>query len=182
MALSTEEIAARYGTALFDYAEDMDALETVHADLQELAQAVSDYPQILQAFSDPIFNSAEKAKSLSVIEQGLTKEVQNFLNLLLDYDHFLELPEIIKCFNDLYNQSQKIETGVAVSAVPLDQEQLQKLGAGYAQKYNLQKVILTNVVDQNIIGGVILKVGDCVIDGSVKNKLKKIRAQLINKN
>ena len=92
------------------------------------------------------------------------------------------MPEIIKCFNDLYNQSQKIETGVAVSAVPLDQEQLQKLGAGYAQKYNLQKVILTNVVDQNIIGGVILKVGDCVIDESVKKKLKKIRAQLINKN
>ena len=182
MALSKAEIAARYGTALFDYAEDMDALASVHADLQELAQAISEYPQILKVFSDPIFNSAEKAKSLSVIEQGLAKEVQNFLNLLLDYDHFLELPDIINCFNDLYNKSQKIETGVAVSAVPLDQEQLQKLGAGYAQKYNLQKVILTNVVDQNIIGGVILKVGDCVIDGSVKNKLKKIRAQLVNKN
>ena len=182
MALSKAEIAARYGTALFDYAEDMDALASVHADLQELAQAISEYPQILKVFSDPIFNSAEKAKSLSAIEQGLTKEVQNFLNLLLDYDHFLELPDIINCFNDLYNKSQKIETGVAVSAVPLDQEQLQKLGAGYAQKYNLQKVILTNVVDPNIIGGVILKVGDCVIDGSVKNKLKKIRAQLVNKN
>ena len=182
MALSKEEIAARYGTALFDYAEDMDALASVHADLQELAKAISEYPQILKVFSDPIFNSAEKAKSLSAIEQGLTKEVQNFLNLLLDYDHFLELPDIINCFNDLYNKSQKIETGVAVSTVPLDQEQLQKIGAGYAQKYNLQKVILTNVVDPNIIGGVILKVGDCVIDGSVKNKLKKIRAQLVNKN
>jgi len=117
-----------------------------------------------------------------VIEQGLSEEVQNFLNLLLDYDHFMELPDIINCFNDLYNKNQKIETGVAVSAVALDQRQLQELGTSYARKFNLRKVILTNEVDQSIIGGVILKVGDCVIDGSVKNKLNKIRAQLINKN
>ena len=182
MALSKAEIAARYGTALFDYAEDMAALDTVHADMQELAEAISNYPQILQVFSDPIFNSAEKAKSLSVVEQGLSEEVQNFLNLLLDYDHFMELPDIINCFNDLYNKNQKIETGVAVSAVALDQRQLQELGTSYARKFNLRKVILTNEVDQSIIGGVILKVGDCVIDGSVKNKLNKIRAQLINKN
>ena len=80
MALSKAEIAARYGTALFDYAEDMAALDTVHADMQELAEAISNYPQILQVFSDPIFNSAEKAKSLSAIEQGLSEEVQNFLD------------------------------------------------------------------------------------------------------
>ncbi|KJY65322.1 ATP synthase subunit delta [Lactobacillus helsingborgensis] len=182
MALSKAEIAARYGTALFDYAQDMDALTAVHADLQELAEAISNYPQILKVFSDPIFNSAEKAHSLSVIAQGLTKEVQNFLNLLLDYDHFLELPAIIDCFNSLYNQKEKIATGVAISAVALDEQQLQKLGAGYAQKYGLKKVILKNEVDQGLIGGVVLKVGDCVIDGSVKNKLNKIRAQLINKN
>jgi len=182
MALSKAEIAARYGTALFDYAEDMAALDTVHADMQELAKAISTYPQILKVFSDPIFNSTEKAKSLSAIEQGLSEEVQNFLNLLLDYDHFLELPDIINCFNDLYNKNQKIETGVAVSAVALDQTQLQKLGDSYAKKFGLASVTLENKVDPEIIGGVILKVGDCVIDGSVKNKLNKIRAQLINKN
>lgn len=182
MALTREEIAARYGTALFDYAQDMNALEEVHVDLQELRQAVSANPKILSVFSDPIFNSTEKKKSLSIIEEGFTKEVQTFLNLLLDYNHFLQLVDIIDCFNELYNDNKKIMVGTAVTAVELDDAQLKALGQSYAKKYDLTSVNLKNEVDKSIIGGVILKVGDCVIDGSVKNKLKKIRAQLISKN
>lgn len=182
MALTREEIAARYGNALFDYAQDMNALDEVHTDLQELRKAVSANPKILSVFSDPIFNSDEKKKSLAIIADGLTNEVQTFLNLLLDYNHFLQLVDIIDCFNQLYNDSKKIMVGTAVTAVELSQSQLKALGNSYAKKYDLTSVNLKNEVDQSIIGGVILKVGDCVIDGSVKNKLNKIRAQLINKN
>lgn len=182
MALNREEIAARYGTALFDYAQDMNALDEVHADLRELREAVSANPKILRVFSDPIFNSDEKKKSLAMIAAGLNSEVQKFLNLLLDYNHFLQLIDIIECFNQLYNDSKKIMEGTAVTAVELNQAQLKALGDSYAKKYDLTSVNLKNEVDQSIIGGVILKVGDCVIDGSVKNKLKKIRAQLISKN
>ena len=182
MALTREEIAARYGTALFDYVQDMNALDSVYLDLQELHQALVANPRILKAFSDPVFNNAEKQKSLSIIDKGLSKEVQNFLNLLLSYNHFLELVEIIDYFNQLYDAEKKIMVGTAVTAVKLDDAQLQAIGESYAQKYHLAAVHLNNEVDKSVIGGVILKVGDCVIDGSVKNKLKKIRAQLISKN
>ncbi|BDR60365.1 ATP synthase F1 subunit delta [Lactobacillus xylocopicola] len=182
MALSKEEIAARYGTALFDYAQDMKALEAVHADLQELRQALSAHPQILQVFSDPILNTTEKKKALSAIEQGLVDEVQNFLNLLLDYNHFSALPAIIAYFNDLYNKNKKIMAGTAITSIELDESQLKALGESYAQKYGLTQVHLDNEVDDSIIGGVILKVGDYVVDGSVKNKLTKIRARLISKD
>lgn len=72
--------------------------------------------------------------------------------------------------------------GTAITAVKLDEDQLSALGDSYAKKFGLASVTLENKVDPEIIGGVILKVGDCVIDGSVKNRLKKIRAQLISKN
>jgi F-type H+-transporting ATPase subunit delta len=182
MALSKEEIAARYGTALFDYAHDMGALDDVYADLQELRQAISNNPQILDVFSDPIFDSEEKKESLDCIKDGLVKEVQNFLDLLLDYNHFMELPAIIDCFNDLFNQNRKVVTGIAISAVKLDDEQLKAIGDSFAQKYGLNNVTLTNKVDESIIGGVILKIGDCVVDGSIKRKLNKIRAQLVRKD
>ncbi|MBA1394595.1 F0F1 ATP synthase subunit delta, partial [Lactobacillus sp. XV13L] len=181
-ALSKEEIAARYGTALFDYAQDMKALDAVHADLGELGKALAEYPQILKVFSDPILDSNEKKASLSAIERGLIKEVQTFLNLLLDYNHFGELPGIIDHFNYLYNKNKKIMVGTAITSIKLDESQLSALSASYAQKYGLSAVNLVNKVDKSIIGGVILRVGDWVIDGSVKNKLKKIRAQLISKD
>lgn len=182
MSLTKEQITARYGTALFDYAQDMNALDKVHADLQELRKAILNNPRILSVFSDPIFNSDEKKKSLTVIEQGFTIEVQTFLNLLLDYNHFQDLVAIIDCFNELYNSNKKVMVGTAITAVKLDDAQLKALGDSYARKFHLSDVHLENEVDESVIGGVILKVGDCVIDGSVKNKLKKIRAQLINKN
>lgn len=182
MALTREEVAARYGTALFAYAQDMNSLDTVYADLRELYQAVSDNPQILKVLSDPILNSLEKKKSLSAIEQSFTKEVQAFLNLLLEYNHFSDLLEIINYFNELYNSSKKIMEGTAISAVELNDAQLGKIAKSCAQKYNFSQVKLHNEVDKSIIGGVILKIDDKVIDGSVKNRLKKIRAQLIKKD
>ncbi|RHW49167.1 ATP synthase F1 subunit delta [Lactobacillus bombicola] len=182
MALSKEEIAARYGTALFDYAQDMHAEDTVHEDLVELLKAISTYPQILKVFSDPIFNSNEKRASLAIITKGLSQEVRTFLKLLLEYNHFLELPDIIMYYNDLYNKDKHVTRGLAITAVKLTRQQLKQLGDSYAQKYGFSNVELENQVDESIIGGVILKVGDYVIDGSVKNKLKKIRAQLINKD
>ncbi|WEV42923.1 ATP synthase F1 subunit delta [Lactobacillus sp. ESL0684] len=182
MALSREEIAARYGTALFEYAQDMNALETVYEDLQELAVAVDENPQILNVFSDPIFNSDEKKKSLAIIEHDLTDEVQNFLNFLLEYDRFADLPEIITYFKQLYDDAGQIVSGTVTTAMQLNESQLKALSKSYAQKYGLKEVRLENKVNQDIIGGVVLQVGDRVINGSVKNKLKKIHAQLVNKD
>lgn len=90
--------------------------------------------------------------------------------------------DIIDQFAVLYDDKNKIASGTATTAVKLDDDQLKRLGDGFAKKYNLNAVRLENKVDPSILGGVILQVKDRVIDGSVKNKLKKIRAQIIDEN
>ncbi|RVU71269.1 MULTISPECIES: ATP synthase F1 subunit delta [Lactobacillus] len=182
MALSREEIAARYGAALFGYAQDMKVLDQVFAELQELQKAVKANPAIVNVLSDPILNKDEKKASLDAIEKDFSDEVQGFLNLLLEYDRFEYLLDIIARFNYLYDQEKSIASGTAITAVKLDDDQLKRLGDSYAKKYNLNAVRLENQVDPSIIGGVILQIKDRVIDGSVKNRLKKIRAQLIDEN
>lgn len=77
---------------------------------------------------------------------------------------------------------KKIASGTATTAVKLDDDQLQRLGDSFAKKYNLNAVRLENKVDPSILGGVVLQVKDRVIDGSVKTKLNKIRAQIIDNN
>lgn len=182
MALSREDIVARYGTALFDYAQDMKSLDDIHDELSELKIAVKANLSILNALSDPVLNNDKKIEILSKIESVFSKEVQRFLNLLLEYNHFAELIEIINYFNNLYDKSKSVATGIAISAVKLDDDQLMHLSDSLAKKYHLRAVRLKNKVNPNILGGVILQIKDLVIDGSVKSKLNKIHIKLVNKN
>lgn len=182
MALSREEIAARYGTALFDYAQDMNAIDSVNSELSELKIAVNANPSILNMLSDPIMSTKEKKAALGEIEKDFSKEVQSFLNLLLEYNRFAYLVDIIDYYDRLYDQKKSIASGTATTAVKLDDDQLKRLSESFAKKYHLNEVRLENQVDPNILGGVILEVQDLVIDGSVKNQLKKIRAQLVDED
>lgn len=182
MALSREEIAARYGAALFGFAKDQDALDSVYAEMQALKKAVEANPQLIGLLSDPVTRIDEKKQVLAAIEQPFSEEVKGFLNLLLDYDRFAVLTEIIISFNGLYDSYKGISNGVVTSAVQLDQAQLDRLSASYAKKYGLNSLRLENKVDPKIIGGVILQVQDRVIDGSVKTRLNKIRMQLTSKD
>ncbi|MGQ5709201.1 ATP synthase F1 subunit delta [Lactobacillus sp. PSON] len=182
MALSREEIAARYGVALFGYVQDMKVLDSAHEELQALKEAVEENPAIIGVLSNPVLNKDDKKKILTEIEKDFSSEVQSFLNLLLDYNRFNDLIGIIDYFNNLYDNEKSIASGKATTAVKLDANQLKRLGDSFAKKYNLKAVRLENQVDPSILGGVILQVKDLVIDGSVKTKLDKIRAQLVDEN
>ena len=182
MALSREEIAARYGTALFGYAQDNKVLDTVYDEMMELKKAAVANPKFISVLSDPILSSKDKKSLLTAVEKDFSDEVRGFLNLLLEYNRFADLIDIVDEFALLYDDEKKIATGTATTAVKLDDDQLKRLGDSYAKKYNLNVVRLENKVDPSILGGVVLQVKDRVIDGSVKNRLKKIRAQIIDKN
>ncbi len=173
MALSREEIARRYGTAIFDFAKDQDKTELMFKELTELKKAVQAEPRFVQVLSNPVINSQEKKDLLTAVEQGFSAELQEVLNFLLSYDRFGNLLDIIDEFTDLYNKVNHIGTGIAKTAVKLDKDQLQRLADSYAKKYGLQELHLENEVDPEIIGGVVLKVQGRVIDGSVKHRLEK---------
>ena len=179
MALSREEIAARYGSAILGYANDQNVLDSFHDELQEIKIAINENPRIITILSNPVVNINEKKEILSAIEKPLSDEVKNVLDMILGYSRFADLPAIIDKFNELYNQEKMIATGTATTAIKIDDDQLKRLSDSYAKKYNLKEVRLENKVDPSIIGGVILSIKDLVIDGSIKNRLNKIRTQLI---
>ena len=168
MALSREEVAARYGTALFGYAQDNKVLDTVYDEMMALKKAAIANPKFISVLSDPILSSKDKKSILTAVEK--------------EYNRFADLIDIIDQFSLLYDNENKIASGTATTAVKLDDDQLERLSESFAKKYDLNAVRLENKVDPSILGGVILQVKDRVIDGSVKNKLKKIRAQIIDEN
>ncbi|MDN6028947.1 MAG: ATP synthase F1 subunit delta [Lactobacillus sp.] len=179
MAISNEERAIRYGQALFAYAQDADKLALVRQDLTELQQALGVNPKFVAMLTNPVLALGQKQAMLKAVEAGLAPETQNFLDLLLDYGRFNLLLLVIAAFNQLFDQAEGRASGRVTSSVTLTQAQLTELGASYAKKNGLKQVILKNDVDPDIIGGVVLQVGDYVIDGSIKHKLMKIRRQLM---
>lgn len=180
MALSREEIGTRYGVALFGFVQDNNSLDKVQQEILVLKQVANENPKMINYLADPVLNLDEKKQFLNKITANFSEEIQKFLNLLLEYNRFDDLLLIIDKFLDLYNESKGFATGQAITAVRLDDRQLAELEKTYANKYHYNELKLENKVDPEIIGGVILKVADQYIDGSIKTKLNKIRAQLIN--
>ncbi|QNQ82496.1 F0F1 ATP synthase subunit delta [Lactobacillus sp. PV037] len=179
MSLSREEIAARYSKALFEYAQDTDSLEQVYSDMNALEQAVKENPTVINLLADPILSTKEKEKFLATISEDLTPESKKFLEFLLAYGRFNNFVEIITSFDNLYDHYKNIATGTVTSAVKLTKTELSKISQAYAKKYGLNDLILTNKVEPSILGGVILQVGDRIIDGSIRTKLQHIREQLL---
>ena len=77
------------------------------------------------------------------------------------------------------HEKKNIASGTAVSAIKLNEDELSRISQAYAKKYGFKELILTNKVDPSILGGIILKVGDRIIDGSIRTRLQQIREQLI---
>ena len=173
MALSREEIAARYSKALFEYSEDAKVLDEVHDEMNVLLQVTKANPKVIQLLADPILNKVEKKEFLDTLTQGASVETKEFLKFLVEYGRFNDFIDIIEAFDVRYND------GTAITAIALKDEELDKIAKAYAKKYGLTTLKITNKVDPSILGGVVLQVGDIRIDGSIRTKLQEIREQLI---
>ncbi len=178
MALSKEEIASRYGSALLGFAQDNNCLEQMHEETNALQAAIKENPSFITLLSDPVLRLNEKEQVLAQVSELFSPQMQEFLKLVLSYGRFKELPAILANFELRYERQQKVWRGEVTSAVKLTAEQLAGISAAYSKKYGLQGLKLTNKVDPDILGGVILKVDDRLIDGSIRTTLKKIRAHL----
>jgi len=156
MSLSREEIASRYGMALFEYAKENARLALVHDEVDELIKVLQENPKFELLMASPLLSSNDKKQILKAVAAEMTVEMANFLNLVLEYGRFADLGCILQAFDKFYDREMNEASGVAI----------------------LSNIHLTNQVDANILGGVVLKVGDHIIDGSIKNKLQQIRKQL----
>lgn len=179
MALSREEIAARYSKALFEYSYDANVLDEVHDELNVLLQVAKANSEIIQLLSDPILNKDEKRAFLDAFTTGASDETKEFLKFLVEYQRFSDFIDIIEAFDVRYNKAKNIADGIATTAIALQKEELDKIANAYAKKYGLATLKIKNKVDPSILGGVVLQVGDIRIDGSIRTKLQEIREQLL---
>lgn len=179
MALDNMTIAHRYGKALFDLALEQAALSDVCAELNELKKVLKAEPQLVLFMTSPQISGAQKLAMLETLKNGASQLTVNLLTMLHDYGRVANLEAIIDEFNRLNDEFEKTVRATVTTAVKLDETQKQKLAAAFANVVGAKKVIIEQVVDESIIGGVILKANSNIYDGSIKSKLERIKRLLL---
>jgi ATP synthase F1 delta subunit len=169
-----EEIARVYAEALFGAAKEEGKLDAVREQLAQFAEALESSREMQLFFFSPYFSSAEKGEGLRKAVDDAEPELLNFLELLCEKHRMPVIYRIRRKFEELWAKENK-RLGVTVtSAVELDPSVVEKIGEEI-EKQTGQKVELESRVDDDILGGLVLQVGNMVLDASVRNQLEKLR-------
>ncbi|MET0512939.1 MAG: ATP synthase F1 subunit delta [Thermoleophilaceae bacterium] len=172
-----EEIAEVYSRALFEAAKDSDALDRVHDELGEFADAL-DADRNLQVFLfSPYFSSAEKRDGIRKIVSDADERVVNFLELLAERHRMPALFRIRRSFDSMWAEENKLLPVTVTSAVELDEGLVKDIGKRIEEQTGRQ-VELSSSVDPDVLGGLRLQVGNMVLDATVRNRLEQLRKQV----
>jgi len=172
-----EEIAEVYARSLFEVAKEQDKLDTVREQLGEIADAVHDNRDLQVFFFSPYFSSDEKIEGIGKVVEGADEVVGNFLALLVEKHRMPVLFRIRQRFEALWQEENKVLPVQITSAVELDESTVSNIGDQIGEKTG-RKVELTSTVDPDILGGLVLQVGNNVLDASIRNRLENLRKQV----
>jgi F-type H+-transporting ATPase subunit delta len=172
-----EEIARVYAEALFDVAKDKGRLDEVREELAVFADALEGDREMQVFFFSPYFSSNEKREGLEKAVSGASEEFLNFLDLLIDKHRVPLIFRIRRQFDEMWKrENRKLDVWVT-SAVELDPDVVREVGKAIEERTG-RSVELSSQVDQGILGGLVLQVGNMVLDASIRNRLEKLRKSI----
>ncbi|MGX7197160.1 ATP synthase F1 subunit delta [Enterococcus olivae] len=180
MKLDKITVAKRYGKALFELAVESQQTENVHRELMKVREIFESLDRLGDLLSDARLDLHEKRAIMDTLLQGFEGIVHDSLEIIYQYDRMYDILLIIDEFERRYNDSQGIATGFVTSAVPLKEKQREQLSQKMAVQLGYQKVHLTEIVDPEILGGVIVETNHFVVDGSIRSRLERLRKELRN--
>jgi F-type H+-transporting ATPase subunit delta len=180
MNTELQGIAAQYSEAVLDLAEKANDADKVLAEIKLVNEVIGSDRDMTVVLNHPSISSEEKKKFLSSLFSGKMSELTGtLLNLLADKRRLDILPFIESSYRGLLNKRKNILTASLSCAEPLGDAAIANIKAQLTEHLG-KKLELEVKVDSSLIGGVVLKIGDQVIDGSLKGKLKTIEKALLS--
>lgn len=171
-------IANRYAEALFQLSEEENITEEIHSQLQEVVGLVKSNKDLENVLKSPLVSKSEKVDLIEkIFSNQVNKHLKNFLKILIEKGRITSLKSIELTFKQLLNDKNNVIEGTVISAIPMEQRKIKELEDKLSKKYN-KNVTLENKVDESILGGVLVRLGNTQIDGSVKTQLNNIKDQL----
>ncbi|HTX30507.1 MAG TPA: ATP synthase F1 subunit delta [Solirubrobacteraceae bacterium] len=172
-----EEIAEVYARALFEVAQERDKLDEVHEQLGEFADAIDENRDMARFFFSPYFSAQEKKEALHKTVKGADEAVMNFLEALLERHRMPVIFRIRDRFDAMWEEENKLLPVEVTSAIELDKKIINEIGKTIGEQVD-RKIELSSKVDPEILGGVVLRVGNFILDASIRHRLEQLRKQV----
>ncbi|MFA5523166.1 MAG: F0F1 ATP synthase subunit delta [Tissierellales bacterium] len=173
-----ELVGKRYAEALFEVALELDKLEEFNEEIKSVSEVLKSEPKLKTIFEHPKLSKKEKKDIIdSIFKDRVSQEIVNLCYIIIDKNREAYLSDISYEYTRLSNDKQGIVEAKAITAIPMDDEEMKKLENQLSKRLD-KKVILTNEVQSGIIGGVLVKIGDKIIDASIKGRFEELYKDL----
>jgi F-type H+-transporting ATPase subunit delta len=172
-----EELARVYGRALFEVGKEQGKLDELREQLGQLVDALNGSHELQVFFFSPYFSSKEKQDALGGLLEGADEQLVNFLKLLIENHRMPVIFRVRREYERLWEQENKLLAVEITSAIELDSATTEHLGERIGDRTG-RKVKLTARVNPDILGGIVLRVGNSILDASIRNRLEQLRRQV----
>ena len=172
-----EEIAQVYSRSLFEVAKEHDKLDLIKEQLGQFADALEQNRELAIFFFSPYFSTEEKKRGLERALVEADPTLVNFLELLIEKHRMPVIFRIRRQFDALYDREHKQLPVEVTSAVDLDANVVQALEQRIREQTG-QNVQLESNVDPDILGGIVLRVGNSILDASIRHRLEQLRREV----
>ena len=171
-----EEIARVYARSLFEVAQERDLLDVIREQLGQFVDALNENRELATFFFSPYFSSKEKKEALQRTLDGAEEIFTSFLELLIEEHRMPAIFRIRERYEALWDEVKRLLPVEITSAVELDEETVGAIGDRIREQTG-QNVELSSHVDSAILGGILLRVGNSILDASIRNRLNQLRKQ-----
>jgi F-type H+-transporting ATPase subunit delta len=172
-----EEIARVYARSLFEVAQERDLLDVIREQLGQFAVALHENRELATFFFSPYFSTEEKKEALKSTIEGGEQTFISFLELLIQEHRMPAIFRIRERYEALWDQANSLLPVEVTSAVELDEQTVTAIGDRIREQTG-QNVELSSHVDSAILGGIVLRVGNSILDASIRNRLNQLRKQV----
>jgi F-type H+-transporting ATPase subunit delta len=169
-----DELAEVYARSLFEVARDQGKLDELREQLAQFADALDQNRELAVFFFSPYFSTKEKQDGLERLLEGAEETFLNFLKLLIENHRMPVIFRTRQQFERLWERENQLLPVEITSAIALDQETTENLGRTIGERAG-RKVRLAAHVDPDILGGIVLRVGNSILDASIRNRLEQLR-------
>ena len=171
-------IANRYAEALFQLSEEENITKEIYNELHDVVEVIKNNKELDNVLKSPLVAKNEKTQLIEALfNNKINNDLKNFLKILVEKGRISSLKSIELTFKELLNDKHNIIEGTVISAIALTEKQVKELEEKLSKKYN-KNVTLENEVDQSILGGVLVRLGNTEIDGTIKTRLDGLKNQL----
>ncbi|HEX3510061.1 MAG TPA: ATP synthase F1 subunit delta [Solirubrobacteraceae bacterium] len=172
-----EELAEVYARSLFEVALEQGKLDLLREQLGQFADALEENRELAVFFFSPYFSSKEKEEALERALDGADPAFRSFLALLIENHRMPVIFRIRQRYEQLWQEENRLLPVEITSAIALDADTTENLGRTIGERAG-RKVNLAAHVDPDIIGGIIVRVGNSILDASIRTRLEQLRRQV----